>query len=45
MSRTNTTDISTLMQDLDAGIFAERLAAAVTDTALGVVTTGKRARS
>lgn len=38
------TDITTLINDLDAGVFAERLAAAASDTALGVVTTGKKGR-
>lgn len=44
MSRTNTTDIVALLADLEAGVFAERLAAAVTDTALGVVTNGKKGK-
>lgn len=38
------TDINALFNDLDAGIFAERLAAAASDTALGVVTTGKKGK-
>lgn len=37
-----TTDVTTLINDLDAGIFAQRLSAALRDTALGVVTTGKK---
>jgi hypothetical protein len=36
------TDIITLFNDLDAGIFAQRLDAALRDAALGVVTTGKK---
>jgi hypothetical protein len=36
------TDITDLLNDLDAGIFIERLSAALRDTALGVVTTGKK---
>lgn len=39
-----TTDITTLFHDLDAGIFAQRLDAAMRDTALGVVTTGKKGK-
>lgn len=39
-----TTDIATLFHDLDAGIFAERLSAALRDTALGVVHTGKKGK-
>lgn len=38
------TDITTLFNDLDAGIFVERLSAALRDTALGVVTTGKKGK-
>ncbi|MGC1547441.1 MAG: hypothetical protein WA777_02835 [Rhodanobacter sp.] len=38
------TDITTLFSDLDAGIFVERLSAALRDTALGVVTTGKKGK-
>lgn len=38
------TDVTTLINDLDAGIFAERLSAALRDTALGVVTTGKKGK-
>lgn len=36
------TDITTLLNDLDAGVFAERLQAAMRDTVLGVTTTGKK---
>lgn len=38
------TDITTLFNDLDAGVFVERLSAALRDTALGVVTTGKKGK-
>lgn len=38
------TDATELLKDLDAGIFAERLSAALSDTALGVVTTGKKGK-
>ncbi|WP_458068679.1 hypothetical protein [Rhodanobacter sp. BL-MT-08] len=38
------TDVATLINDLDAGIFAQRLSAALCDTALGVVTTGKKGK-
>ena len=38
------TDITTLFNDLDAGIFVERLSAALRDTALGVTTTGKKGK-
>ena len=38
------TDVTTLFNDLDAGIFVERLSAAMRDTALGVVTTGKKGK-
>lgn len=37
-------DITNLLNDLDAGLFAERLSAALRDTALGVVTTGKKGK-
>lgn len=39
-----TTDITALFNDLDAGVFVERLSAALRDTALGVVTTGKKGK-
>lgn len=39
-----TTDIPALLNDLDAGVFVARLAAAMDDTALGVVTTGKKGK-
>lgn len=38
------TDVTTLFNDLDAGVFVERLSAALRDTALGVVTTGKKGK-
>jgi len=38
------TDVTTLFNDLDAGIFVERLSAALRDTAMGVVTTGKKGK-
>jgi len=38
------TDITTLFHDLDAGIFVQRLDAALRDTALGVVNTGKKGK-
>jgi hypothetical protein len=38
------TDVTTLFNDLDAGIFVQRLSAALRDTALGVVTTGKKGK-
>jgi hypothetical protein len=38
------TDITTLLGDLDAGVFAQRLGAALNDTALGVCHTGKKGR-
>lgn len=38
------TDIPQLFNDLDAGIFTQRLNAAMCDTALGVVTTGKKGK-
>lgn len=37
-----TTDIAQLFHDLDAGIFSQRLDAAMRDVALGVTTTGKK---
>lgn len=40
----NTTDVSTLFNDLDGGVFAERLSAAVRDVALGVVTNSKKGK-
>lgn len=33
-----------LLQELDAGVFAQKLARALADVALGVVTTGKKGR-
>lgn len=39
-----TTDIATLFHDLDAGVFAQRLDAAMRDVALGVVHTGKKGK-
>jgi hypothetical protein len=39
-----TTDIATLFHDLDAGIFAQRLDAAMRDVALGVTSTGKKGK-
>lgn len=39
-----TTDITALFNDLDAGVFVERLSAALRDTALGVVHTGKKGK-
>ena len=39
---TKTIDIGTLLGDLDAGVFNQRLEAAMRDTAMGVVTTGKK---
>lgn len=38
------TDITQLFADLDAGIFVDRLSAALGDTALGVVNTGKKGK-
>ena len=38
------TDIATLITDLDAGVFAQRLSAAMRDTATGVCHTGKKGR-
>jgi hypothetical protein len=38
------TDITSLFNDLDAGIFAQRLSAALGDTAMGVVSTGKKGK-
>lgn len=38
------TDITTLFNDLDGGVFVERLSAALRDTALGVVTEGKKGK-
>lgn len=37
-------DITELFHDLDAGVFNQRLSAALCDTALGVVTTGKKGK-
>jgi hypothetical protein len=37
-----TTDIATLFHDLDAGVFSQRLDAAMRDVALGVTHTGKK---
>lgn len=39
-----TTDIAQLFHDLDAGVFAQRLDAAMRDVALGVTTTGKKGK-
>ena len=39
-----TTDVAQLFHDLDAGIFTQRLDAAMRDVALGVVTTGKKGK-
>ncbi|MEO5811579.1 MAG: hypothetical protein ABIU96_04085 [Rhodanobacter sp.] len=39
-----TTDVTTLLNDLDAGVFVERLSAALSDTALGVANTGKKGK-
>lgn len=36
------TDVAELLGDLEAGVFIQRLTAAITDTALGVVATGKK---
>lgn len=44
MNQPAATDITTLFNDLDAGIFSARLSAALRDTALGVVTEGKKGK-
>lgn len=40
-SQAATTNVEQLLGDLDGGVFAQKIAAALSDTALGVVHTGK----
>lgn len=39
-----TTDVRAMLDDLDAGIFENKLAKALSDTALAVVSTGKKGK-
>lgn len=42
--KNNQPDIATLMEEMDAGVFAERVARALAETAAAVVDTGKKGK-
>lgn len=44
MCSPDTTNFAELLGDLNAGVFAQQIERALSDTALGVVTTGKKGR-